>query len=886
MLVCSCGFSSRSEKAGSPLKTENLTKSVLPECLATESILQLSPVTESVVKMPPFKESVSIESVKSVQSGLKSLPPFLVPNLPNVQQIKKSNILNSNKLLNKKVKASRFSMKKHRRGKRNSLKLITNNFCWVGNNIAGAKSKWASVERWIRIKSPSILSLQETKFQVFGKHKFPGYITYEHLRSEKTAGGGILLAIVKDLSPALVRDGGKNVEAITVDINVKKMQISCVTAYGPQEKDTSEKKEMFWQYLEEDAMRANNEGKRFILQGDLNSWLGNKLIPNDPRQQNDNGRLMEQFLVKNQLTVVNGLSVCQGLFTRIRKKKDTCEKGILDYFVVCRRMLPYVTSMIIDEDKQNILTNYSQVKKGLRAVDSDHVPMEINLNLKIIPTRPTRVVVYNFKDETARQVFKNSTTFTQEFTGSLQSADSLQDQCENWKKLLEKHCEKSFPRIRIRSKKINKSKADDLMKARNILKKKHDNKNTTKDEDLQLDKLEKSIANILAEEGFNKAKQFKKYCVQHGSVSLKEMWNLKKHIWPKHKESIPTGKINHQNKLVTGPEEIKTLIEKEYRERLRPRPTHPDFKDIQIIKSEAFKIKLEKARQTKSSEWTMQDLEGVLGKVGQNKSTDPNGFNRSIFHLNCIGDNLKESLLVMFNKLKNQGIIPSFMKKATISTIPKPGSKFLLKNERGIFVLSAIRSIFMRLIYNTKYETLNSNMSDSNIGGRKEKSSINHIFVINGIIHEALSTKKNKSVTLQIFDYTQMFDSMVLKETISDLYDSGIKDDTLTLLYEANQNVKVRVKTPFGLTVENTLNEIVLQGDTWGPPMAANQVDSFGKQLLKEEPEFIYKYKGYIPIGVLGMIDDLVGVSESGVNAVKLNASINVKTAEKKLQFG
>ena len=110
-------------------------------------------------------------------------------------------------------------------------------------------------------------------------------------------------------------------------------------------------------------------------------------------------------------------------------------------------------------------------------------------------------------------------------------------------------------------------------------------------------------------------------------------------------------------------------------------------------------------------------------------------------------------------------------------------------------------------------------------------------------------------------------------------------DDTLTLLYEANQNVKVRVKTPTGLSVENTLDEFVLQADTWGPPMAANQVVSFGKQLLKEDPDYIYKYKGYIPRGVLGMIDDLVGVSESGVNATKLNAFINVKTAEKKLQF-
>ena len=76
------------------------------------------------------------------------------------------------------------------------------------------------------------------------------------------------------------------------------------------------------------------------------------------------------------------------------------------------------------------------------------------------------------------------------------------------------------------------------------------------------------------------------------------------------------------------------------------------------------------------------------------------------------------------------------MKKATVSTIPKTGSKFLMKNKRGIFVLSAVRTVFMRLIYNTKYEIINLNTSDNNVGGRKGKSSINHRFVINGVIHE------------------------------------------------------------------------------------------------------------------------------------------------------
>ena len=103
------------------------------------------------------------------------------------------------------------------------------------------------------------------------------------------------MAVVKDLNPALVRDGGNEVEALTVDINVKQMQISCTTAYGPQEKDQLSKKEAFWQYLDEEAKRAEEEGKGFILQGDLNAWLGNKLLPGDPRAQNKNGKLFEEL---------------------------------------------------------------------------------------------------------------------------------------------------------------------------------------------------------------------------------------------------------------------------------------------------------------------------------------------------------------------------------------------------------------------------------------------------------------------------------------------------------------------------------------------------------------------------------------------------------------
>ena len=91
-------------------------------------------------------------------------------------------------------------------------------------------------------------------------------------------------------------------------------------------KKTQWKKKEFWTFLEEDAIRSHREGKGFILQGDLNALLGNTIIKNNPRNQNQNGKLMEEFLERNELTVVNSLSICKGLITRSQNCKGTLEK--------------------------------------------------------------------------------------------------------------------------------------------------------------------------------------------------------------------------------------------------------------------------------------------------------------------------------------------------------------------------------------------------------------------------------------------------------------------------------------------------------------------------------------------------------------------------------
>ena len=124
-----------------------------------------------------------------------------------------------------------------------------------------------------------------------------------------------------------------------------------------------------------------------------------------------------------------------------------------------------------------------------------------------------------------------------------------------------------------------------------------------------------------------------------------------------------------------------------------------------------------------------------------------------IFKLDIIGIDLKNSLLIMFNKLKCKKMIPSFMRFANITTVPKKGSRIEPTNERGIFRISVLRYILMRLIYNMKYPAIDALMSDCQMGARKKKGCKNNIFIINGIIHDVLKSKKNNPVLLQIYDY-------------------------------------------------------------------------------------------------------------------------------------
>ena len=77
---------------------------------------------------------------------------------------------------------------------------------------------------------------------------------------------------------------------------------------------------------------------------DGNCHLGPMIIPEDLNAQNANGKLFCEFIERNpHLTIINSLNICDGKITRIRKTTKGIEKSILDVFVTCDKILPFIT---------------------------------------------------------------------------------------------------------------------------------------------------------------------------------------------------------------------------------------------------------------------------------------------------------------------------------------------------------------------------------------------------------------------------------------------------------------------------------------------------------------------------------------------------------------
>ena len=112
----------------------------------------------------------------------------------------------------------------------------------------------------------------------------------------------------------------------------------------------------------------------------------------------------------------------------------------------------------------------------------------------------------------------------------------------------------------------------------------------------------------------------------------------------------------------------------------------------------------------------------MLKHLKAGKSQDPYGLPNEIFKPDVAGHDLILALKLLMNRIKDEIIYPTPMELCNVTNLYKnKGERFLYNSHRGIFRTPILRNILDKLMYNEEYPEIDSNLSDSNVGGRKKK---------------------------------------------------------------------------------------------------------------------------------------------------------------------
>jgi len=775
----------------------------------------------------------------------------------------------SNKIIKPKKNIKQKTSKKNRENDKVDLVLYT-------VNANSMKKKEHSLKNILKKIKAGVFTIQETNYAKKGKLEVENYDIYEAIRNKE--GGGTVIGVHKTLEPILIEEVSDEIELLVVEIKIEDKKIRVISGYGPQESWSVELRMKFFRALEEEVVKAEMAGRSVLISFDANSKMGSKHIPGDPHEMSDNGKIMEGLLARHALIVANGLEgKVKGVITRERSTAERKERSAIDLVCLSRDLAEETNSVIIDEDKKYALEKIEKTKKGVKITKSDHNAIITRFKCaRNAKQEIRRIETFNLKNKEAQKAFKELTSEKGILTSKVNKEDDINMATKKFLKRLNGCIQQTFRKIRIKGESREENVISELLDKRRRLRFKKDKTSTE-----ELKEVEEELATKCAESNFLKVQEeLKDIEDDDNGFNAAKLWKLKKKLSPQTKEA-PSSICDESGDTITSSEDLKKHTLNHYIKVLENRPMRTEHKEMQDDKEELCRMRIEIAKRNKSEPWSMQELETVLKYLKKNKSRDPNDLANELFHCGTAGDDMKEAILHIMNKVKADLKIPEAMEKCNITSIHKKGKKSDLDNYRGVFRVTVLRNILDRLVYNDVYPVIDENLTDANVGARKERNIRDNLFVLNAITNSVVNGNE-KPCEVGVYDIAKAFDSLWAQECINDMYDAGCRDDKLVLMHLQNQNAQIAVKTSSGVTSRETIHNVIMQGTVTGGLCCTTTTDKLAKHVY-DHKNLLYKYKGEVDVPPLLMIDDILTVSECGPTAVAMNATVNTFVETKKL---
>ena len=125
-------------------------------------------------------------------------------------------------------------------------------------------------------------------------------------------------------------------------------------------------------------------------------------------------------------------------------------------------------------------------------------------------------------------------------------------------------------------------------------------------------------------------------------------------------------------------------------------------------------------------------------------------------------------------------------------------------------------------------------MSEMQVAGRKERTAMDNLIILNTIIENQRARKLN---TYMFFaDAVKCFGKLWLQDCLLKVYNLDYDPNTLKILYEMNKETVIIIRTPVGNTDNIQVKEVVKQGTILGPIMCC--ADTYAVNSIGEEVKY------------------------------------------------
>ena len=192
---------------------------------------------------------------------------------------------------------------------------------------------------------------------------------------------------------------------------------------------------------------------------------------------------------------------------------------------------------------------------------------------------------------------------------------------------------------------------------------------------------------------------------------------------------------------------------------------------------------------------SMNDILRALNKFKFNKSQGPTPIPNLVLK-NCV-NGITKLLFVLYNSIIMHNEIPSQMKIASVSPIPKAGkNKTLISSYRGVSVQPNIVRLFDTIVLNQIMPFINVNklIPLNQYAYRRGMSSFHQHIDVQNLIFKSLNDVNVIAIEMIFLDFSNAFDTIPFNKLLHKLHSMGFRGDIFKLIESSFSNRKQFVK--------------------------------------------------------------------------------------------